>query len=406
MNQQAMENEQKLTLHYMIDSLWGAKTANSIAKMAMTKAFTRQERLEKIILYPLMEDKKKLKGFPPADFSGKVYVKPLFFSRYKDRTIYGRELCSLLHDLAYASPIMILRAFLLAFRLEKNDKVFIRGLESLVGFYLGNLITNSEYGFERHNYTFGRYKLLDFFFRKMIRRAKFVVTISEFTKQNWMSHGIAEDKIIVLSSAVDMEDFDRVSDNKKQLREAFGLPNDKRIITYSGGLYENRGIEELLNCAVRFSDHLFLFLGGTPEQIERFNLFIKSRFTKQLPNVLFKGYVRHHEIASYLKASDILVAPYSKKVKTLQHMSPIKVIEYLATQVPVIVSDLPSIRAVITEDEVTFSRADSADDLCTKIKWVFNNYQLAEGKAIKAYQKVSNLTWDRRAMRIVDLFLN
>lgn len=280
-----MTEEGKLTLHYITDSLWGTKTANSVAKMEMTLAFCRQEQVEKLYFYTLMENKKRMEHFCSAGFSEKIRVRPLFFRWYKDKALYSRNLWSLCYDLFYASPIMCLRAFWLALSLKRTEKVFIRGLESLFGFYLGSLFSKAEYAFERHNYSFGKYRFLDFFFRHIIKRAKFVVTISEYTKSNWVASGIAEDKIIVLPSGVNVEDFDRISESKEQLRRELGPDRDKKIITYCGGLYEYRGIEELLYCASKYTNYLFLFLGGTEEQVERYKAYILARFHRQLPKI-------------------------------------------------------------------------------------------------------------------------
>jgi glycosyltransferase involved in cell wall biosynthesis len=401
-----MADEGGFTLHYITDSLWGTKTANNVAKMEMAEAFCRQQQVEKLYFYTLMENKEKLEQFYSAGYSAKIRVRPLFLRGYKDKTLYGRDFWSLCYDLFYASPIMILRAFWLALTFRKEDKVFIRGLESLLGFYFASLIKNPEYAFERHNYSFGKYKIVDFFFRRIIRKAKFAVTISEYTKDNWVNSWIAGDKIIVLPSGVNLEYFERITENKEQLREGLGLADSKKIITYCGGLYEHRGIEELLHCASKCGDYLFLFLGGTEEQIEKYQTYIRSRFQRQLPNVIFTGYVEHSKAALYFKTSDILAAPYSKNIKTVQHMSPVKLIEYLASKVPVVVSDLPAIRAILSQDEVTFCRPDDAAGLYEKIKLVLDNYGQAESKAVKAYEKAANLTWNKRAERIVALLRN
>ena len=399
-----MADEGGFTLHYITDALWGTKTASSVAKMEMAEALCRQQQVEKLYFYTLMENKEKLEQFCSAGYSAKIRVKPLFFRRYKDKTLYGRNFCSLCYDLFYASPVMVLRAFWLALILRKEDKVFIRGLESLLGFYFASLIKNLEYAIERHNYSFGKYKIIDFFFRRIIKRAKFAVTISEYTKDNWVNSGTAGDKIIVLPTGVNIENFDRICESKEQLRRKLGLESDKKIICYFGGLYEHRGVEELLDCAAKCSDYLFLFLGGTEEQIEKYKSYIQSRFQRQLSNVIFKGHVEHQRVALYLKVSDVLAAPYSKNIKTVQHMSPAKLTESQASKVPVVVSDLAALRAMVGDDEATFCQADNAEDLCEKIKLVFANYEQAVSKALKAYERVTNLSWNKRAERIIKCF--
>lgn len=401
-----MADKYGLTLHFITDNLLGIKTANSVAKIEMANAFCQQSQVKKLYFYFMVETKKKLENSRLSTISEKIVLKPLFFKRYREKTLYGRSFWSFCYKLFFASPIILLRAFFVALTVSKIDAVYIRGHESLFGFYFGSLINKTKYAFEQHNYTFGNKKIADFFYRRFMKRASFIVTVSEYTKQNWVENGIAEAKIIVLPSGVNMQEFDSINKNKEQLRKELGFANKKKIITYTGGLYENRGIEELLYCASYRKDDLFVFIGGIKEHIEKYKSYIQSHFHKQLPNVIFKGYVKHNTIASYLKTSDLLTAPYSTKVETVHHMCPTKLIEYMASKVPVLSSDLPRIRDISSKDEVTFFEADNKYDLLEKIKQIFDNYEQAKTKALKAYEKVKNFTWDKRAEQIVTLLQN
>jgi len=401
-----MADETGFNLHYITDSLLGSQTANSVAKIEMAKAFCKQNNVKKLYFYTLANNKEKLQCLRPGNISQKLTIKPLFFKWYKERVLHNKNLWSIFYSLFFVSPISYLRAFFLALTLPKTDKVFIRAYKNLKGFYLGSLITSAKYAFELHNYSFGRKRFSDFLYRRIMKRAEFIVTVSAYTKHGWVNNGISEDKIIVLPSGVNIEDFDAIDKNKDQLRKELGLGTDKKIITYSGGLYENRGIEELLYCASKYENYLFLFMGGVEEHIKKYEAYIQSQFRKKMPNVIFTGYVEHEKIALYLKASDILAAPYSKKIKTAAHMSPIKLIEYMASKVPVIASDLPSIKDISAEEELTFFQADNTRDLCEKIEMIFNNYEQAKSKALKAYEKAKNLSWKKRTGKIVNLFQN
>ncbi|GAH49145.1 unnamed protein product, partial [marine sediment metagenome] len=205
---------------------------------------------------------------------------------------------------------------------------------------------------------------------------------------------------------VNIEDFDSIDKSKDQLRKDLDLPTDKKIITYTGALYGNKGIEELLYCASEYENYLFLFIGGVEEQIKKYESYIQSQFRRKLPNIIFTGYVEHEKIATYLKASDILVAPYPQKGYTVYHLSSIKLIEYMASKTPVITSDLPSIRDIISEDQVTFFQPDNPRDLCEKIKLVFDNYEQAKGRAARAYERVGDFSWNKRAEKIIRLLQN
>jgi len=390
-----------LTLHYITDSLLSVGTANSIAKIEMAKAFCNQETIEKLFFYVLAENKGKLRNLKLESISEKIIIRPLFFSRYRDKTLYGRSFWSFCYKLFFASPVILLRAFGLAFAVSRMDAVYIRGFESLFGFYFGSILSRAEYGLELHNYTFAKNKTADFFYRRILKKAKFIVTISEYTKQNWTENGLDESKIAVLASGVNLQQFDRINRSTEQLRKELGLPEDKKIITYAGGLYENRGIEDILYCANECQNYLFLFLGGSEEQIEKYKGYIRHQFAKDLPNVIFKGYVRHDMIPLYLKASDILAAPYSSTIKTANHMSPIKLLEYMASKVPVIVSDMPRVRDIVSEQEVYLCEPDNSEALKKEIELILTNYKQAESRALKAYQRAAEFRWDNRAEKII-----
>ena len=76
----------------------------------------------------------------------------------------------------------------------------------------------------------------------------------------------------------------------------------------------------------------------------------------------------------------------------------------MASKVPIIVSDFPRIRDIVSEDEVTFFETDNPDDLTDKINYVFKNNKKSKEKTLKAYKKVKNYTWGKRAENILQLF--
>ncbi len=401
-----MTRQPEFTLHFLTNSPLNAETANSVAKIEMAKAFCKQNLLKKLLFYIVLENKEKLQSLNTEKISEKIIIKPLFFKKYKDQTLHGINFWSFCYISFFVSPISYLRAFFLALKFPKSDCIYIRDHKSLVGFYLGSLVTKAKYFFELHNYTFGKNKLSDFLYRRIMKRAEFIIACSEFTKRNWVDNGIHKEKIIVLPSGVNLEDLDGISKDKNQLRNELGLAPDKKIITYSGALFENKGIEEILYCASKYEDYVFLFIGGVQKQIKKYESYMQSQFQKKLPNVIFTGYVKHDKIGLYLKASDILLAPYPQKGYTVYHLSSIKLIEYMASKIPVIASDLPSIREVFSEEEVTFVRPDDKIDLCEKIKLVFDDYEKATRKADAAYKKIQDFSWTKRAEKIIDFLRN
>ncbi|KKT57895.1 MAG: Glycosyl transferase group 1 [Candidatus Giovannonibacteria bacterium GW2011_GWC2_44_9] len=239
--------------------------------------------------------------------------------------------------------------------------------------------------------------------KKTWRKAKAIFVLTSFTKNELIKLGISENKILVLPDAVDLAKFDiRIS--KEEARKKLNLPQDKKNILYTGSfyLYDWKGVDVLLEAVKNFrEDFLFMLVGGSEEEISN----LKS-YTINLKNLKLIGHKPYAEIPYYLKAADVLVLPNKKGSKiSEEHTSPLKLFEYMASGRPIVASDLPSLREILTEKEALFFRSNDAADLVRAIKEILQDPTRAEQLAKNALQKVQNHTWSNRAHRAID-FIN
>ena len=204
-------------------------------------------------------------------------------------------------------------------------------------------------------------------------------------------------KIIVISQGL-KDKF-----TQPECRNILKLPLNKTLVLYTGHLYEWKGASVLLEVARNFQnkeDILFVFVGGTDSDIRDFRERVKIM---ELNNVMIVGLVPHNEVSLYLKVADILVLPNSGKEDISRlYTSPLKMFEYMASGKPIIASDLPSIREVLTDYSVFFSRPDDVESLITVINEVINNMPEAEKRAQRALQEVVKYSWNARAGNILD----
>lgn len=77
-----------------------------------------------------------------------------------------------------------------------------------------------------------------------------------------------------------------------------------------------------------------------------------------------------NQFGSFIKESEIFVLPLLNTNLSAGHMA---MLEAMANEKPVIVTDIPAIRDYVSEEHVTFYKPDSASDLADKIKYVFYN---------------------------------
>jgi len=224
----------------------------------------------------------------------------------------------------------------------------------------------------------------------------------------YINEGLSEQKLVVAHNGVDLEKFD-IPESKSKLREELGLPDNSKIVCYSGNTYSGRGIELLIEAASRFQDIVFLVVGGLEEDNNRYSSLVGER---KLENFIIKGFVPHTQVPKYLKASDVLVIPYSSDMtikggtRAVEFTSPIKLFEYMAAGKPIISSSLPTMHEVLEDDKTaTFFETDNIYSFCEKLDVVLNNSDYSRTLAENASSKALDYTWEARAEKILESLL-
>jgi glycosyltransferase involved in cell wall biosynthesis len=230
-----------------------------------------------------------------------------------------------------------------------------------------------------------------------------IITITQNLKNLIMERfEIGMDKILVAHDAVNLEDFSHFI-SRQQTRKALGLPLEKKIILYAGGLFRRKGIFTLLQSALLFgSDYLFVIVGGNPgdETVRIKKLIVK----KSIRNVKLVGHVSHQEIPNYLAAADVLVLPNSNLDKrTKLFTSPLKLFEYMSSNRPIVASETPTIKEVLRDKfNAVLVEPDNPKSLAGGIKGVLQDRELAGRISKQAFVDAQNYTWQKRAEKILN----
>jgi len=233
------------------------------------------------------------------------------------------------------------------------------------------------------------------------RKTKGLIVISNGLRDDLIKYGVDENKILVARDGVNIERFD-IDLSKNEAREKLGVPMNQNIIVYTGHLYEWKGADTLAQAGLQVSSDVHVYLiGGTDEDVARFRAQYKS------DNLHIIGHRAQTEIPVWLKAADLLVIPNSAKERISSHYtSPLKLFEYMSSGVPIIASDLPSIREVLNDNEAVFFSPDDSSDLSEKITQSIENIESLGKHAQSVKEKVYQYSWKNRAKRIVDIILN
>lgn len=219
--------------------------------------------------------------------------------------------------------------------------------------------------------------------------------------------GIPKKFLVLARNGFDLNDFD-INITKEEARKILGLPLGRRIVLYAGHLYDWKGVDILARSAAFLMQESIFFIGGTQNDVDRF----KKRHSA-FQNVFLFGHQPHVKIPIYLRSADVLVLPNSRISSnpravpySIYDTSPIKLFEYMASQRPIVASDLPSIREILNEERAVFFKTDDPEDLAKSIKYVFEHPQDAQERAARAWVFVQDFTWERRARRILEFIKN
>jgi GxxExxY protein len=241
------------------------------------------------------------------------------------------------------------------------------------------------------------------FHKKIWQKAKALIVLTSFIKKRLVEVGVKEDKILFVPNGIDLEQF-KIQNSKFKIREKLGLPQDKKIIVYTGSFYfyDWKGIDILLEAVKYFEkDWVLVLVGGNKHEIEE----IKRKYN--LDKVLLIERKPHSDIPYYLKTADVLVIPNKKGDQfSEEYTSPLKLFEYMASGVPIVASDLPSIREILNENNAVLVEPNNAEVLARGIKKALQNNDLADRISKQAYQDVQEYTLQKRAENILEFIKN
>lgn len=238
---------------------------------------------------------------------------------------------------------------------------------------------------------------VNFLFKKALKKTNIFFVLNNNLKSDLVSLGVSADKIFVAPSGVDLKDFD-VKESKEELRKRLDLPQDKKIVLYTGQFYKWKGVDTLAETAKLLPEDTFVFVGGAEPESSAF-----SKKYGNLKNIIIRSFQERYLVAPYLLASDVLVLPNSGKSKISSHYtSPLKLFEYMASRRPIVSSDLPSTREVLGDESAFFAKADDPLDFASVIKNALSDSALANKFAANAYERVGQFSWDKRAQGILE----
>ncbi len=273
----------------------------------------------------------------------------------------------------------------------KDKDVTIYTREEIVA-YIANK-NKKKVILELHKFYDNRIRL----YKKLNKAGIKVVTISQGLKDALIGIGYDSNRILVAHDGVDIDRFD-IPQTKQEARKQLDLPQDKKLVIYTGHLYDWKGVDTLIESAKYLNnDTLIVLVGGTDADIEKYKQIIIDKSLED--KIKLVGHKPYEDMPLYTRSADVLVLPNSgKEAVSNLYTSPLKLFTYMASRVPVVASDLPSIREVLDDDMTYFVKPDDPQALLSQ--GIQKAFEDKGSKSESAFLQVQNYTWDKRVNEI------
>ncbi len=222
------------------------------------------------------------------------------------------------------------------------------------------------------------------------RRARVVVTISEFSRQEIVKRlGVPAQKVIVtpLSAGGWFGSQDGSKEARKKAREP--------MVLYVGSLFARRNIPLLIRAFARLGPESRLVIVGENRTNPREDLERLARTLGVAERVSVRSYVSDAELAALYRQASAFAF-----LSTYEGFG-LTPLEALSAGVPIVVFDTPVAREVYG-DAALYAREGDADDVSHALHTLLTDTTTREQLRTRADAVIARYSWDRTATATLD----
>lgn len=231
------------------------------------------------------------------------------------------------------------------------------------------------------------------------QQANYIITPSEVIKNNLVNLGLAPDKITVITNGADVPTtFERPA----------SAPSGRYVI-YFGALQPWQGFDVLLKAMGYLADYdnLKLVICASTKQkktrmyhkiIEKAGLTDRVIWQHQLPK---------RELYNWVHGAEFSLAPLKECSRNLeQGCCPLKILESMAIGTPVVASDLPVVREIISNKDLgKLVRADRPAELARAMRIMLDYPELGRDMSLVGRKHIeNNFTWQQKRRELEEFY--
>jgi glycosyltransferase involved in cell wall biosynthesis len=223
-------------------------------------------------------------------------------------------------------------------------------------------------------------------------RCRGFILHSLYASDAYRRAGVPEDRILVAHNGADPQPVSAAAG-----RAALGLPEGRPIALYAGRLNAQKGLDQILALADLRPEVLFVLVGSEGQgPVEA--------AAAPCANVRIVPWQAPADLPAWLGAADALLIPPSRApLEQFRNcVLPLKLFAYLAAGRPILAPFMPDTAELLTDGETALLVPPGEPELAAAaLDRLLNDSALAAGLAAGALARAEELTWDKRAERIL-----
>lgn len=237
--------------------------------------------------------------------------------------------------------------------------------------------------------------------KKAYRCVDYFLATSDNCKSDLLTYfDIDPTQVIVTPNGVDLAQFQR-KENTQDILKKYGLTRKQKIVIYAGSFLWWKGVDDLIYAMkyVKDKDARLLLIGGYGEDFQKMKQIVKEE--KLADHVVFTGYLLHYEMIDLLHCAQVAILPNNRSIEGENYTSPVKLFEYLACGLPIIASELDSIKEILREpDHCLFFEPEDQQGLAARIDQLLADRKLRRTMTMNNLEYVKQFTWEKKAEKI------
>lgn len=245
-----------------------------------------------------------------------------------------------------------------------------------------------------------KYKLKHFGYQAIIRsaikRAKAVIAVSKYTKEEIEEHfSVAAKKIFVTHEGVDP-----LTLNDKDPNHVLGSYQIKKpYLLYVGNVYPHKNIEGLINAfekvLVAKPDLKLVLVGKHDYFFQKIKNLVRQMGLDQ--KVIFTGFVTDEDLPHIYINAELYCFP------SFCEGFGLPALEALYSGIPVVASDNSCLPEILGRAAIYFN-PNSIEQITEKINYVLDNKTISDEMIERGYEQVKIFSWEKMAKATLDLY--